>query len=636
METLGFPSAPVGYVASSLHTHTVRERDLNTMEFSVTPLRALTLFLLFISTSGVTAQESSTSTTDFSCGPGSAGPCSTYVVYRAQPEFLDVGSISDLFDVRPRWVAEANDLSSEKAELVADQLLLVPVNTCGCTGNRSFANVSYHIKQDDTFFLVSTVTFENLTDYLAAVDLNPALLPTHLQIGAEAVFPIHCKCPTKAQVERGLNYLITYVWRADDSVEKVSRMMNTSVDAIEASNGRDLSVGFPVLIPVSTLPRLPQLSLPGKKKNASQIKRALLLLPCLVGAAALCCLLIFVYRKWSRIRASSPHSKSGRYLPQVNKKPSKDDQEDPCPKNLPDKLLLTGVSDCLDKPVVYRTQAIMEGTGNLDERCRLGGAVFRATINGEVFAVKKAEGDVSEELKILHKVNHANLVKLTGISTSPDGDFFLVYEYAHNGSLDKWLHPEAAPSSSSATFLSWRQRLSVALDVADGLQYLHEHTSPSIVHGGIEAANVLLNAHFKAKISNFSKARPATDGGATPTADVFAFGVLLLELLSGRKATETSDKGEVAVMRTLLEAEEGRGERLRRWMDPNLEGFYPVDGALSLAAMARVCTSENPYDRPSSAEISFGLSVLAQSCMDSPWASDFYEKIEITNPIFAR
>lgn len=131
---------------------------------------------------------------------------------------------------------------------------------------------------------------------------------------------------------------------------------------------------------------------------------------------------------------------------------------------------LPGVSGYLSKPIMYETKAIIEATANFDEHCRIGGSEYRATINGQVLAVKKTKKDVTEELKILQKVNHANLVRLVGISSNTDGNRFLVYEYAENGSLDKWLHSK---SSSSSGILTWGKRLNIALDVANGLQYMH-------------------------------------------------------------------------------------------------------------------------------------------------------------------
>ena len=90
---------------------------------------------------------------------------------------------------------------------------------------------------------------------------------------------------------------------------------------------------------------------------------------------------------------------------------------------------------------------------NLNENCRIGGSVYKAIIDEKVLAIKKFDEDVTEELKILQKVSHVNLVKLMGISSDSDGNYFLDYEFTENGSLDKWLHSKSSATSSSVVVL---------------------------------------------------------------------------------------------------------------------------------------------------------------------------------------
>lgn len=607
--------------------------------------------LFFFHTLQITAQTSNTNVTDFSCLPDYFDSCSTYFIYRAQPpDFLDLGRISDLFGVSRMMIETASNLDGEEAGLLSDQLLLVPIS-CGCTGNRSFANITYQIKAGDNFYWVSIIEFENLTDYYAVEDMNPTLFPTTLQIGDQVVFPIYCKCPTKTQREKGIKFLITYVWQAGDDVLQLSRKLQASpVDVITENNYRNFSaaVDKPVLIPVSELPVLSQ---PHHSPHVLYKKPKwvwiLTIIVCTAGALLVpSALFVFVYCRCYRTNTVNLKESRLEAADLIRGKEGVK-YEDFSPRTMQEKLL-PGVSGCLGKPIVYETKTIMEATMNLNERYRIGGSVYRFVIEGEYFAVKQMKGNVSEELKILQKVNHANLVKLTGVSTDTDGNCFLVYEFVENGSLDKWLHPKCSASSSSSSssvnFLSWGQRLKIALDVANGLQYMHEHTRPSIVHREIRTSNILLNSHFKAKIANFSMARPSTDA-VTPKVDVYAFGIVLLELLSGRKAMETAEDGEVVMLwkelRAILECDEKKEGRLRKWMDPSLENFYPIDGALNLAIIARACTWEKPSSRPTMGDIVFGLSVLSQSC-DEPlqrsWTSglEAEEITEIIYPVTAR
>ena len=139
------------------------------------------LLLLSFSSAHLTAQSTSNNTsTCFSCSMDSPPPCEAYVAYFAQPPaFLDLGNISDLFQVSRVSVAESSNLASENIQLFQDQLLLVPI-TCGCTGNRYFANITYQIKAGDTFSDVSTNSYENLTNYHVIEEFNLDYSPTPL------------------------------------------------------------------------------------------------------------------------------------------------------------------------------------------------------------------------------------------------------------------------------------------------------------------------------------------------------------------------------------------------------------------------------------------------------------------------
>ena len=212
----------------------------------------------------------------------------------------------------------------------------------------------------------------------------------------------------------------------------------------------------------------------------------------------------------------------------------------------------------------------------------------------------------------------------------------MVYEYAENGSLDR-----------SLAFLTWNQRLNIALDVAKGLYYIHEHTQPTIVHKDIKASNILLDSMLKAKIANFSMSRSAANDVIMLKVDVFAFGVILLELLLGKKAMKVKENGEVGMLwkeiRCIFKVEEvRREERLRKWIDPNLKGFCPIDGAISLAALGRACTLYKSMARPSMGEIVYSLSVLTQSSSETnserSWTLGVEgdEAIHIVSPVKAR
>ncbi|KAH6832153.1 hypothetical protein C2S53_007431 [Perilla frutescens var. hirtella] len=575
-----------------------------------------------------------TAETDFTWSGDSPATCATYVTYRVESPYSDLGSISHLFGVSSVEIATSTNLASEDAPLVPDQLLMVPIN-CTSNGSHYFSNVTYQMKRDDSFYTVSTKAFQNLTNIYVVEDMNPSLDPTNLTVGVEVVFPLLCKCTCMSPSQSALiQYLITYVWQPFDDVLSVSNMFQaSSSDIVMINNNRNFTAAIclPVLIPVNS-PVIVQSFVSSASYSQSKphwilIAVLSIIMVLLVFSSSLAVYFRLKYKK-NKMLARSSSSTSASLIPAY-----KDQGLEP--KTTFQDKLLPGVSGYLCKPIIYDVDVVMKATSNLSERCRIGRRMYRAVINGQDVAVKKTR-DAAEELQILQRVNHANLVKLMGVSSDDDGNFFLVYEYVENGSLDNWLFPKVVSKKA----LSWKQRLLIALDVANGLQYMHEHTQPSVVHRDISTGNILVDSNFKAKISNFS----AATCSMTLNVDVFCFGVVLLELLSGRKVMESKENGEVVMLWVEIGGILGGGgderkERLIRWMDPKLKkGCFSIDDALSLAAMAKACTSEKPSERPTMAEVVFGLSLIVQSSPLMYEISNFEteEVFPVIAPVIAR
>uniref|UniRef100_M8C308 Protein STRUBBELIG-RECEPTOR FAMILY 1 n=1 Tax=Aegilops tauschii TaxID=37682 RepID=M8C308_AEGTA len=248
-------------------------------------------------------------------------------------------------------------------------------------------------------------------------------------------------------------------------------------------------------------------------------------------------------------------------------------------------------------------------------------------------------GDVSGEVGILKRVNHSSLVRLSGFCVH-HGDTYLVFEFAENGALSDWLHGGGAT-------LVWKQRVQAAFDVADGLNYLHHYTNPPCMHKNLKSSNVLLDDDLRAKVSSFALARSVpmgADGGdaqltrhvvgtqgylapeylehglITPKLDVFAFGVILLELLSGKEATfDGGDKrGETLLWESaeglVVDGEDARG-KVRAFMDPRLSGDYPLDLAVTVASLAVRCVAREPRGRPSMDGVFVTLSAVYNSTL---------------------
>ncbi|KAG6426432.1 hypothetical protein SASPL_110655 [Salvia splendens] len=228
-----------------------------------------------------------------------------------------------------------------------------------------------------------------------------------------------------------------------------------------------------------------------------------------------------------------------------------------------------------DSSLNFKYSTLEKATGCFDEANKLGeggfGSVYKGVMaDGREIAVKRLyfnnkhrAADFYNEVKIISTVEHKNLVRLVGCSCSGP-ESLLVYEYLPNKSLDRFIF-----DSSRGNALRWETRLEIILGTAEGLAYLHENSNTRIIHRDIKASNILLDSRLGAKIADFGLARSFQEdkthisttiagtlgymapeylahGQLTEKADVYSFGVLLLEIVTGRqnnrsKHTDYSD-----------------------------------------------------------------------------------------------
>ncbi|ESQ32667.1 hypothetical protein EUTSA_v10003580mg [Eutrema salsugineum] len=272
----------------------------------------------------------------------------------------------------------------------------------------------------------------------------------------------------------------------------------------------------------------------------------------------------------------------------------------------------------------------------LNKASRIGegvfGTVYKAPLGeqGRNLAVKKLVPspiiqnleDFDREVRILAKAKHPNLVLIKGYLWTPEMQL-LVSEYIPNGNLQSKLH-EREPSTPP---LSWDARYRIILGLAKGLEYLHHTLRPTTVHFNLKPTNILLDEKYNPKISDFGLSRLLTtqDGNtmnnnrfqnalgyvapelecqnlrANEKCDVYGFGVLILELVTGRRPVEYGEDSFVILsdhVRVLLE----QGNVLE-CIDPVMEEEYSEDEVLPVLKLALVCTSQIPSNRPTMAEI---------------------------------
>ncbi|XAR72603.1 Non-specific serine/threonine protein kinase, partial [Bertholletia excelsa] len=229
--------------------------------------------------------------------------------------------------------------------------------------------------------------------------------------------------------------------------------------------------------------------------------------------------------------------------------------------------------------------------------------------------VKSEKDEYEVEVETLARIRHKNIVRLWCCCNTPDCKF-LVYEYMPNGSLGDLLH------SSKGRLLGWPTRCRIAMDAAEGLSYLHHDCAPPIVHRDVKSNNILLDAEFGARISDFGVARivqTVVNKGAEPMSaiagscgyiapeyaytlrvneksDIYSFGVVMLELLTGRKPIDEPEFEEKDLVTWVRSSLEHKG--VDQVLDPNLDFVYK-DQICSFLNISLLCVSSLPIERPS-------------------------------------
>nr|XP_017218403.1 PREDICTED: receptor-like serine/threonine-protein kinase ALE2 isoform X4 [Daucus carota subsp. sativus] len=246
---------------------------------------------------------------------------------------------------------------------------------------------------------------------------------------------------------------------------------------------------------------------------------------------------------------------------------------------------------------------------------------------------QQGDREFLSEVEMLSRLHHRNLVALIGICTEEHARC-LIYELIPNGSVESHLHgidKEDAP-------LDWGARLKIALGAARGLAYLHEDSSPRVIHRDFKSSNILLEHDYTPKVSDFGLARSALDeesrhistrvmgtfgyvapeyamtGHLLVKSDVYSYGVVLLELLTGRKPVDMSQppgqENLVTWSRPLLTSEEG----LELIVDKSLGPNFPFDSISKVAAIASMCVQSEVSHRPFMGEVVQALKLVSNEC----------------------
>ncbi|KAI3957490.1 hypothetical protein MKW92_009331 [Papaver armeniacum] len=287
------------------------------------------------------------------------------------------------------------------------------------------------------------------------------------------------------------------------------------------------------------------------------------------------------------------------------------------------------------KARVFKSTELIVATDTFNPGHVLGkgrlGCVYKGILEDEQeVSVKRFDGkeELCAEVQMLSCVEHPNIVKMIGYCDKGE-DHIVVYEFMPLRSLNLHLH-DLKPGKKP---LDWKTRMKIAEGVAKALEYLHDQKDPPVICCNLKASGILLDENYNPKLSDFCSAQLgltwkyspvksgimltfgygapeyAVCGKLTSKSDIYSFGVVLLELICGRKAidgTITNWSGErniVSWARPFLSE-----SKFLQLADPLMKGQYPYHGLVQALGLAKMCVQEEPRNRPLTAEVVTTLS----------------------------
>ncbi|XP_057453901.1 lysM domain receptor-like kinase 3 [Lotus japonicus] len=612
--------------------------------------------------------------------------CTSFLAFKPQPN-QTLAVIESMFDVLPGDITvEGNGWGYTFIR-----------KNCSCAAGikKYVSNTTFTVKSHGGF-----VTDMVMDAYDGLVFL-PNTTTRWAREGSVVPLSLFCGCSS------GLwNYLVSYVIRDGDSVESLASRFGVSMDSIETVNG----ISNPDSVIVGSLYYIPLNSVPGEpyhlKNDTSPVpvpspsvdnfsaddinRKAHVPYGLIMGGIGVGLALIIISmilcvflrssnclveaRNQAKVAEGNISHKlhrspilfcgPGRFIcckpvDQTDGESSSDQITAPKPSTLMPEVFN------MDKPVVFTYEEIFSSTDGFSDSNLLGyktyGSVYYGLLRDQEVAIKRITAtktkEFMSEMKVLCKVHHANLVEFIGYAPSHD-EVFLVFEYAQKGSLSSHLHD---PQNKGHSSLSWITRVQIALDAARGLEYIHEHTKTRYVHQDINTSNILLDASFRAKISDFGLAKLVSEtieGGTTTTkgvstygylapeylsnriatskSDVYAFGVVLYEIISGKKAiiqtqgTQGPERRSLAsimleVLRTVPDSLSTPS--IRNHVDPIMKDLYSHDCVLQMAMLAKQCVEEDPILRPDMKQVVLSLSQIHLSSFE--WEATLAGKSQV-------
>ncbi|XP_020705880.2 lysM domain receptor-like kinase 3 [Dendrobium catenatum] len=574
-------------------------------------------FLLFLlSISSISLASAGNSSFPILCKTPSSSPTCNSFLY-AQSQNLPVSTVAAIYSAN---ASLSRNLTRSTG--ITDYLLQVP---CTCTATSQgttalFYDTNYRVIAGDTADYITSSVFSGL-----AWNIDPGL-----QAGQLITVHLPCGC-----LPGGEAMIVSYAVETGDTLLKIAEMF--SADTIEtvkmnsqlAANPDFLNLGWLLFVPMGTAAR--------RRSGRGFLLALAITIPVIL--LMLCMLvLLFLWRRQSHRKLQekqmkrSVSAKSG--LAMLESQYNLDG----------DKAFES------DRPLIFSLEEVERATANFDSSRVIGvggfGSVYYGMLGDKEVAIKKMKSNMSKEffaeLKVLCRVHHINVVELIGFA-SGDDHLYLVYEFLQNGSLSDHLHD---PLLKGHQPLSWTARAQIALDTARGIEYIHDFTKSRYVHRDIKTSNILLDNCLRAKVGDFGLAKlversseddliatklVGTPGYLPPESllefqtstktDVFAFGVVIAELITGRRAL-TRDSKEATKMKSLVPVMkavfigEDPERGIEEIVDGNLRSSFPMESVFKMAEIAAWCLSDDPLNRPEISETIVKLSQILSASIE--------------------
>lgn len=595
--------------------------------------------------------------TGFSC-KSTQDSCKTFLVYRANEHFNTISKVSKLFNKNPDEVLPVNNFTSTSISEVLKQgkEVLIPV-ICTCSGEYYQTSLSYKVLENTTFSEIACGVFEGLLKHLTLAEENLSQ-GNKPESGYELHVPLICACPESDNFTRNklVKHLVTYPLIPRDDPGKVSVKFGITQEELFAVNDMNpYTTVYPetvVLVPLKDgpirildIPDSPSPppgflpTIPVVKPEESPEPSNLYIAGSVIGFMLFITLLASGFYMKRFRRSDVVHSLSSSNTPTLwsqtrSSHISIQTGKSSTPWCLSPDLLVEIKYYLLN----YSIEELQKATKNFSEeskicrnRCHDNDFVYKGIVNDLEVMIKRMRLEDTQKVIDLHsKINHINIVNLLGVcygkSNNNDSWSYLVFEFPKNGCLRDCLSDPCNP-------LNWYKRTQIAFDIATCLYYLHYCSFPSYAHMNVSSRNIFITVNWRGKLADVGRALAASvtpykrndgmeieskglvasefllHGSVSEKVDIFAFGVVLLELISGR---DNSDGKSIKDSLGFLLGEDSEGgcfEGLRSFMDPNLKD-YAIPEALCLSFLAKDCVADDPLHRPTMDDIMKVLSKM--------------------------